>query len=114
MKKIKISSLKAGALISYSTMAFNIIAGLIYIPWMVGIIGQSNYGLYTLANSLIAIFMLDFGLSSAVSRFVAKYRAEKNQDAVNDILGIIYKRYILIDGVLLVDLAVVYTLLGSI
>ena len=114
MKKLKISSLKAGALISYLTMAFNIIAGLIYIPWMVGIIGQSNYGLYTLANSLIAIFMLDFGLSSAVSRFVAKYRAEQKQDSVNDILGVIYKLYIFIDLAILAVLAVVYFFLGSI
>ena len=71
MKKIKLNQLKAGAFISYFSMAFNIIAGLIYTPWMVAKIGQSNYGLFTLANSLIAIFMLDFGLSSAVSRFLA-------------------------------------------
>lgn len=114
MKRLRISPLKMGALISYFTMAFNIIAGLIYIPWMVEKIGQSNYGLYTLANSLIAIFMLDFGLSSAVSRFVAKYRAESMQELVNDILGVIYKLYILIDLLILVVLAVVYIFLGDI
>lgn len=114
MSKKKISQIKVGALISYFTMAFNIVAGLIYTPWMVSKIGQANYGLYTLANSLIAIFMLDFGLSSAVSRFVAKYRAEGRQKDINDILGIIYKLYIIIDAVILAALLVVYFFVGDI
>ena len=91
-----------GALISYFTMGFNIIAGLLYTPWMVSKIGQADYGLYTLANSLIAIFMLDFGLGSAVSRFVSKYRAEGNQDAVRNIMGVIYKLYLIIDAGILI------------
>lgn len=114
MPKRKLSQLKIGALISYFTMAFNIVAGLVYTPWMVAKIGQSDYGLYTLANSLIAIFMLDFGLSSAVSRFVAKYRAEGRQQDINDIVGIIYKLYFIIDAVLLVVLATVFVFVGSI
>ncbi len=114
MRKLKLSQLKMGALISYFTMGFNIVAGLIYTPWMVEKIGQSNYGLYTLANSLIAIFMLDFGLSSAVSRFVAKYRAEGRQQDVNDILGIIYKLYVIIDTVILIVLVGVFFFVGNI
>jgi len=114
MRKIKISQLKMGAAISYFTMAFNIVAGLLYTPWMVEKIGQSDYGLYTLANSLIAIFMLDFGLGSAVSRYVSKYRAEGKDEAISNIMGIIYKLYILIDIVILVVLAVVYCFVGRI
>lgn len=105
MKKLKFDQLKVGALISYFTMAFNIVAGLLYTPWMVSQIGQSNYGLYTLANSLIAIFMLDFGLGSAVSRFVSKYRAEGRFDEVSNILGVIYKLYIIIDVAILAVLS---------
>ncbi len=114
MIKPKLSQLKIGALISYSAMAFNILAGLIYTPWMVDKIGRDNYGLYTLANSLIAIFMLDFGLSSAVSRFVAKYRAEKREQDIRNIVGIIYKLYLIIDAVLLVIFTVLFFFLGQI
>ncbi len=114
MAERKLSQLKIGALISYFTMAFNIVAGLIYTPWMVAKIGQSNYGLYTLANSLIAIFMLDFGLSSAVSRFVAKYRAEGRQQDINNIVGIIYKLYLIIDAVILIVLVAVFFFVGDI
>ncbi len=114
MRKLKIGQLKMGALLSYFTLAFNTIAGLIYTPWMVAKIGQADYGLYTLANSLIAIFMLDFGLGSAVSRYVAKYRAEGRQDDIRNILGVIYKLYILIDVVILLVLSVIYFFLGTI
>ena len=103
-----------GAAISYFTMAFNIVAGLLYTPWMVDKIGQSDYGLYTLANSLITIFMLDFGLGTAVSRYVAKYRAEGKNDAISNIMGVIYKLYFAIDLVILVVLSVLFFFLGSI
>ena len=113
MKKFKLDQLKMGAMLAYFTMAFNIVAGLIYTPWMVAKIGQADYGLYTLANSLIAIFMLDFGLGTAVSRYIAKYRAEGRMDAIRDIMGVIYKLYILIDAVILVVLTVLYFFLGK-
>lgn len=112
--KFKISQIKMGAMISYFALGINIITGLIYTPWMVHKIGQSNYGLYTLATSLIAVFMLDFGLGSAVSRFVSKYRAEGNQDAINKIIGVIYKLYFAIDAVVLVVLGVLYFFLDVI
>lgn len=93
--------IKLGALMSYFTIAFNMIAGLLYTPWMIEQIGQSNYGLYTLATSLITLFVMDFGMGAAVSRFVSKYNAEGNQQKVNDFLGVVYKLYLGIDGIIL-------------
>ena len=101
--------IKAGALLSYFAIAFNMIAGLIYTPWMISKIGQSNYGLYTLATSLITMLVMDFGMGAAVSRYVSRYRAEGNQTAVNNFLGLVYKIYFLIDAVILSILAVSYT-----
>lgn len=112
--KLKITQVRMGALISYGALGINIITGLLYTPWMVHKIGQSNYGLYTLATSLIAIFMLDFGLGSAVSRFVSKYRAENNQQGVNKIISIIYKLYFGIDIVILAVLFGLYFFLDVI
>lgn len=89
--------IKYGAAISYILIIFNTVAGLLYTPWMVNQIGQSDYGLYTLAMSVINLFLMDFGLSQAVSRFVSKYNSEGKQDKVNNFLGIAYKMYLLID-----------------
>ena len=50
------NQIKLGAIISYLSIGFNILAGLLYTPWMVQQIGKSNYGLYTLATSLITLY----------------------------------------------------------
>ena len=101
MKDSSNKQMKLGAIISYVALGISILTGLLYTPWMKDRIGIENFGLYTLATSLISIFMLDFGLGSAVSRFLSKYRAEGNVDGANDIMGIIYKLYIAIDIVIL-------------
>ena len=92
--------IKLGAIFSYIAIAFNMIAGLIYTPWMIEQIGQQNYGLYTLATSLITMFVMDFGMGAAVARFVSRYNAKGDQEGVNNFLGIVYKLYILIDAVI--------------
>lgn len=100
--------IKIGAIISYGTIVFHIIAGLIYTPWLLSQIGQSDYGLYTLATSLITLFVMDFGLGAAISRYVSRYRAQNNQQAVNDFLGMIYKLYMLVDTVIFLVLLVYF------
>lgn len=106
--------LKWGALLSYFSIFINIAAGLLYTPWMEDMIGQADFGLYTIANSLITLFLVDFGLSSATSRYIAKYRAEGRQDKIDNLLGIIYKLYMLITAVIFVVLLVIYFLLDVI
>lgn len=103
-----------GAIISYFAIALNIIMGLIYTPWMAENIGQSNYGLYTMANSLISMFLVDFGISAAVTRFVAKYNAELNQNGVDNFLGLIYKLYIGIDALICMVLIIAFFFVDTI
>lgn len=108
------SQIKYGAIISYACIAFTILAGLIYTPWMIKQIGKSQYGLYTLANSLITLFLVDFGLSSATARYVSKYHAEGNEIQVKNFLGTIYRLYLIIDAVIFAALTVVFFFLESI
>ena len=88
--------------------------GLIYTPWMIHSIGKENFGLYTLAMSVISLFVFDFGLSQATQRFVAKYLAEGKTEQANNCLGLVAKLYIGIDIVLLVLLTTVYFFIPSI
>lgn len=106
--------IKVGAIISYGTIVFHIVAGLIYTPWLLTQIGQSDYGLYTLATSLITLFVMDFGLGAAISRYVSRYRAQNNQQAVNDFLGMIYKLYMLVDAVIFLVLLVYFFLIDKV
>lgn len=106
--------IKIGAIISYGTIVFHIVAGLIYTPWLLSQIGQSDYGLYTLATSLITLFVMDFGLGAAISRYVSRYRAQNNQQAVNDFLGMIYKLYMIVDAAIFLVLLVYFFLIDKV
>lgn len=100
--------IKIGGIISYLTIGFSILSGLIYTPWMISIIGQSNFGLYTLATSLVTMVTIDLGLSSAVTRFVSKYKAEDDVESIRKFLGIAYKLFIALAIVFLITLIIVY------
>lgn len=106
--------LKRGAILSYAGVAFNALAGLLYTPWMISRIGTGDYGLYTLALSVINFFLLDFGLGDAVSRFLSKYRAEGDRASAERFLGIAYRFYFIIDAVILVTLVALFFFVDTI
>ena len=105
---------KIGALLSYVSVGLSLLTGLVYTPWMVSKLGSSQYGLYTLANSLISMFLLDFGLSSATAKYVSEYHARGEEKRVNRFLGTVYRLYLFIDGIILLMLLAVYFLIDSI
>lgn len=103
-----------GAIISYVSIFLNIVISLVYTPWMIRQVGVSDYGLYSLVLAFLSYFMLDFGLSGTITRFVAKYRAEGREDKVSNMLGITAKVYLIFDTVIFIILFVLYFFLANI
>lgn len=103
-----------GALISYVAIFLNIAITFFYTPWMIRQIGMSDYGLYGLVSTFISYFIIDFGLSGAITRFIAKYRAEGDYKKVENMLGLTTKVYLVIDMVIFLVLAVCYFFLTQI
>lgn len=100
--------IKYGSIISYSLIILNILLGLLYTPWILKEIGSSDYGLYTLASSLISLFLIDFGMSSAVTRFVSIYRAQEQLQKINQFLTLVVKLYLIIMAIISILLIIVY------
>lgn len=72
-----INQLKAGAFLSYVSIGLNNIVGLLYTPYMLRMLGQNEYGLYSLVASVVAyLTVLDLGFANAIIRYTAKFRAE--------------------------------------
>ena len=85
---------KRGILLSYLNIFLHAAIGFLYVPILLHFIGKSEYGLYQLMGSLIAYFgVMDFGLSTAVVRFYAKARAEKDAIGAENILAIALRGY---------------------
>lgn len=103
--------IKYGAVLSYLGIVVYILVGLLYTPWMIRVIGKDDYGLYTLAYSIVALFVFDFGISAAIQRFVAKYLAEGNREKVDHCVSLVYKLYLYIDVAIFVLLSVAYLLI---
>lgn len=115
MKSLSSSQqIKYGAVLSYLGIVVYILVGLLYTPWMIRVIGKDDYGLYTLAYSIVALFVFDFGISAAIQRFVAKYLAEGNNEKVNNCISLVYKLYVYIDIAILIILTTIYILIPDI
>ena len=108
------TQLKSGIILSYVVIIINIVSALFYSPWMLSVIGDGDYGLYTLATSLINMFLLDFGISSAVTRFTSKYVAEGRQDKVDQLLGVIFKLFGAIAVIICLFLIIIYFFIDNI
>lgn len=112
MKSLSSSQqIKYGAVLSYLGIVVYILVGLLYTPWMIRVIGKDDYGLYTLAYSIVALFVFDFGISAAIQRFVAKYLAEGSKEKVNHCVSLVYRLYLYIDVAIFIVLVVVFFLI---
>lgn len=108
------SQIKTGAILSYVAVFLNIAISFFYTPWMIRQIGVSDYGLYSLVMSFISYFILDLGLTQTVQRFIAKYRAEGDLEAVQNLIGLTAKIFLIIDIIIFLILFVCYFFLAQI
>lgn len=106
--------IKLAALISYATIFINIVVGIFYTPWLIKSIGKSDYGIYVLITAFLSYFLMDFGIGEALARFAAKYRVEKNEEKIKDLLGLATTLYLIIDLVILLSLVIVYFFIPNI
>ena len=89
-----VSQLKIGALLSYVVLALQNLVGLLYTPFMLRMMGKSEYGLYSIAASIVAyLTILDLGFGNAIVRYTAKYRAEGKTDEQYKMFGMFFLLY---------------------
>lgn len=90
-----INQLKAGAALNYVSIMLNMVVGLVYTPYMLRMLGQSEYGLYSLAASIIAyLTVLDLGFGNAIVRYTAKFEAEGKKREQQEMFGMFFLLYI--------------------
>lgn len=86
---MKVNQLRVGTLLSYVNLAIGSIIPMIYTPIMLRILGQAEYGLYSLSNSIVGyLSLLNFGFGSTIIRYICKYRAEGKKEQVRSIFGL--------------------------
>lgn len=99
----KINQLRTGVILSYINLGISCIIPFLYTPIMLRMLGQQEYGLYSLAHSVISyLTLLSFGFGSTIIRYISKYRAEGNRDAVERTFGFFLGVYVFLGALVFI------------
>lgn len=81
--------IKFGVILQYAQMALSIIINLIYTPFMIKILGDSEYGIYSLVASIIAYLnLLSLGFGASYIRFYSKYKMQNDDVGISKLNGL--------------------------
>ena len=97
------NQLKSGVLISYATMLITNIIPMIYTPIMLRILGQAEYGIYGISQSVgNYLYLLNMGLGGTIIRYLAKYRASGEHDKEELVAGMFFQTYTFLSIVIVI------------
>lgn len=93
---------KGGVILSYIMLISNVLIKFIYTPFLLRNLGQEEYGLYSLAITIIGyLTLLDLGFGSAIVRFTIKYKNDNDRKRLHEIYGMMSVLYLIIGFVAL-------------
>lgn len=97
MSKTNKKQVVGGAILSYILIILNTLYGMVITPYILSRLGTEEYGVYkTIAALSSALMVLDLGVGGTVTRYIAKYKAENNDDEIPNFLFIIFIETIVI------------------
>lgn len=103
------SQLKKGVFLSYTQIILTNVIGIVLTPFIIRSLGNSEYGLYTLIGAFVGyLSIMDLGLNGTIVRYIAKYRAEKDEKGESIFLSTTMMVYILISICILLIGIVLY------
>lgn len=88
---MKYKQVKFGAILSYFLIIINTLYALIVTPFILDILGETEYGIYKTISSLSsALMVLDLGIGGTIMRYLAKYKANKEEDKIPNFLAMMF------------------------
>ena len=98
-----INQRKVGTILSYVQIIVSNTISLIYTPFMLRMLGQSEYGLFGTASSLTSyLSFFSFGIAGSYIRFNALYRAKNDVEGERKLNGIFFTIFSLISLLVLI------------
>ncbi len=97
------NQLKAGVILSYISLAVQMAVQLLYTPVMINLLGQSEYGLYTLVGSVVSyLSLLSFGATGAYVRFYMRFHKSGDNEGIFRLNGMFMTVFMIMSVVALV------------
>ncbi len=99
---MKPNQLKLGVLINYGSVVLGMVISLLYTPFMMRMMGTSEYGTYNLAVAFVSnLNLLSLGLNSAFVRYYSRYKAQQDVKGIRRLNGMFMSMYLLISFIAL-------------
>lgn len=87
--KMRSNHIKWGVILTYVSLAINIILSILYTPVMLSILGQSEHGLYSTVSSTMSwLSLLGLGIGSSYIRYYAKYSVKNDSKSIASLNGL--------------------------
>lgn len=103
------SQVKFGAAISYILIILDALYGLFLTPYILGQVGEADYGVYkTISAFTASLMVMDLGLGGTMMRYIAKYRADKEEHKIPNFVAMGCVQTAVICGVVAVVTSVLY------
>lgn len=85
---MKTNQLKPGIALSYIDMAVKVLISLTFTPIMLRLLGQSEYGLYTMVASIVSnLGLLTLGFGSSYIRYYSIYKVKEDKESIAKLNG---------------------------
>lgn len=82
------AQLRWGSVLSYGSLLVGYLIQIVYTPIMIRIIGQSQYGLYNLTNSIVSYLSLfSLGFQAAYVRFYMRHKSQNDDEGIRKLNG---------------------------
>ena len=97
---MKINQRKIGVVLSYAVIAINMIVGIAYTPFLIRMLGQSEYGLYSIVYSVMSyLTIMDMGFGNTIIIYTSRYINQGKKEKQEQLHGMFFLIYCVI-GVL--------------
>lgn len=99
---LQVNQIRAGAALSYVSMALSTVISLVYTPIMLRQLGDSEFGVYQAVLPIISYLnLLSFGLGSAYVRYYSRFRAAGDKKGCAKLNGMFLITYLILGAMVL-------------
>lgn len=94
---MKINERKIGAILSYLVIGLNMLVGIAYTPFLIRMLGQAQYGLYSIIYNVMSyLTVMDMGFGNAIIIYTSRYINQGNKDKQDKLHGMFFIIYCII------------------
>lgn len=86
--------LKISLIFSYLSIFVNILSGILFTPWFISFLGDSEYSIYIIITSLSSYFMIDFGFNHALSKKICELKFNNNQLYIEQAINVVLNKFV--------------------